>query len=180
MKSVALNMGSSYARLENQVNILGAGANVKMYSLTVATGEQEFDQRTLQTHDAPSAVSDLLYKNALFDNARTIFSGMIRVEPDAQFTDAYQTNRNLLMSPKAEAVSLPGLEIEANDVKCSHGATTGQVDDAQLFYLQSRGIPKPVAYKLLVTGFFEEIIEKVNDDELAESLRVLLKNRFEL
>ncbi|MEM9227498.1 MAG: SufD family Fe-S cluster assembly protein, partial [Verrucomicrobiota bacterium] len=152
---------------------------VKMYSLTVAQREQEFDQRTLQVHAAPNATSDLLYKNALLDSSHTIFSGMILVEPEGQQTDAYQTNRNLLLSPTAEASSLPGLEIEANDVKCSHGATTGQIDAEQLYYLMARGIPKNVAYELLVFGFFEEIIEKVDNPELKDNLRTLVQAKFQ-
>ncbi len=179
VKTIAVNLGALYARLENQTRVEGAGADVKMYSLTVATGEQEFDQRTLQTHVGEHATSDLLYKNALLDNARTIFSGMILVEPTGQQTDAYQTNRNLLLSPTAEACSLPGLEIEANDVKCSHGATTGQIDAEQLYYLRARGIPKQAAYELLVFGFFEEIIEKIDNEELKDNLRNLVQSKFQ-
>lgn len=179
VKTIAVNLGATYARLENQTRVAGPGADVKMYSLTVATGEQEFDQRTLQTHAAPHATSDLLYKNALMDDARTIFSGMILVEPDAQQTDAYQTNRNLLLSPTAEACSLPGLEIEANDVKCSHGATTGEIDSDQLYYLRARGIPKKIAEQLLVFGFFEEIIEKIDNEELKDNLRNLVQSKFQ-
>ena len=119
-----------------------------MLALTVADGGQEFDQRTLQVHQAPNTKSDLLYKNALLDTAKTIFSGLIIVDPDAQKTDAYQSNRNLVLSDDAEANSLPGLEIQANDVRCTHGATTSRVDPEQEFYLQSRGIqpgPRPRA-----------------------------------
>lgn len=179
IKTIALNLGAMYARMENQTRIAEPGSNVRVYSLTVATGEQEFDQRTLQTHAAPNAFSELLYKNALLDKARTIFSGMILVEPDAQKTDAYQTNRNLLLSPTAEANSLPGLEIEANDVKCSHGATTGQIDAEQLFYLMARGIPKETAYELLIFGFFEEIIDKFDNEELKENVRKLVLRKFQ-
>ncbi|WOO42340.1 Fe-S cluster assembly protein SufD [Rubellicoccus peritrichatus] len=179
VKTIALNLGAKYARIENQTRIAEPGSNVHVYSLTVATGEQEFDQRTLQTHAAPNAYSDLLYKNALLDKARTIFSGMILVEPDAQKTDAYQTNRNLLLSAEAEANSLPGLEIEANDVKCSHGATTGQIDQEQLFYLMARGIPRETAYELLIFGFFEEIIEKFDNEELKENVRSLVRSKFD-
>lgn len=179
VKNVAVNIGAARARFESQTRIEGAGADVKMYSLTVAEETQEFDQRTFQTHNAPNAVSDLLYKNALLDNSRTIFSGLIKVAEGAQQTDAYQTNRNLLLDPTAEANALPGLEILANDVRCSHGATTGNVDDEELFYMMQRGIPRRVAMQLMVFGFFEEVIEKIDSDELADNLRMLIHNKFD-
>lgn len=178
VRGINLNLGSRRARFENEVRINGAGADVKLYSLTVAENEQEFDQRTLQIHNAPNAVSDLLYKNALMDHSRTIFSGLIKVAKDAQQTDAYQTNRNLLLNDTAQANSLPGLEIEANDVKCSHGATTGQLDREELFYFLQRGIPKRVAQQLMVFGFFEEVIEQFENDELEENLRGLIREKF--
>jgi len=179
VKNLAVNIGAERARFENQTRIEGPGADVKMYSLTVAEESQEFDQRTFQTHNAGNAVSDLLYKNALLDKARTIFSGLIKVAEGAQQTDAYQTNRNLLLDPTAEANALPGLEILANDVKCSHGATTGNVDAEELFYMMQRGIAKRDAMKLMVFGFFEEVIEKVDSDELADNLRELIRKKFE-
>ncbi|MGB1128255.1 MAG: Fe-S cluster assembly protein SufD [Opitutales bacterium] len=179
VKNLAVNIGAERARYENQTRIEGPGADVKMYSLTVAEQHQEFDQRTFQTHNAPNAVSDLLYKNALLDSSRTIFSGLIKVAEGAQQTDAYQTNRNLLLDPTADVNSMPGLEILANDVKCSHGATTGNVDEAELFYMMSRGIPKRVAMQLMVFGFFEEVIEKVESEELAENLRQLIHRKFD-
>lgn len=178
VKNVAVNIGAERARFESQTRIEGPGADVKMYSLTVAEENQEFDQRTFQTHNAPNAVSDLLYKNALLDNARTIFSGLIKVAEGAQQTDAYQTNRNLLLDPTADANALPGLEILANDVRCSHGATTGNVDEDELFYMMQRGIPRRVAMQLMVFGFFEEVIDKIDSDELAENLRSLIHNKF--
>ena len=178
VKNLAVNIGAERARFENQVRIEAEGAHVKMYSLTVAEETQEFDQRTFQIHNAPNAVSDLLYKNALLDKSRTIFSGLIKVAEHAQQTDAYQTNRNLLLDPTAEANALPGLEILANDVACSHGATTGNVDDEELFYMMSRGIPKRTAMQLMVFGFFEEVIQKVESDELAENLRNLIHRKF--
>lgn len=179
VKNLAVNIGAERARYENQSRIEGPGADVKMYSLTVAEETQEFDQRTFQTHKAESAVSDLLYKNALLDNARTIFSGLIKVAENAQQTDAYQTNRNLLLDPTAEANTLPGLEILANNVKCSHGATTGNVDPEELFYMMQRGISRREAMKLMVFGFFEEVIEKIDNEELAEGLRNLIHNKFD-
>lgn len=178
VRNVAINLGARRARYENQVRIEGPGADVKLYSLTVAENQQEFDQRTLQVHGAPNATSDLLYKNALLDESRTIFSGLIKVEPEAQQTDAYQTNRNLLLDPSAEANSLPGLEIEANDVKCSHGATTSKLDAGELFYLRSRGLPERAAKQLLVFGFFEEIINQIENEDLADNVRAMVHAKF--
>ena len=176
--SVNASLGSRRARLENVVRIEGKGADVRLYGISVSDGDQEFDQRTLQVHAAGSATSNLLFKNALLGKSRTIFSGLIKVAPDAQQTDAYQTNRNLLLSPEAEANSLPGLEILANDVKCSHGATTGQIDPAELFYLRARGIPLETAQELLAFGFLEEIIGKVSHPGLAEVLRLRFQGKF--
>lgn len=177
--TININLGSHYARHESVLRITGENANVRLYGLTVGAGKQEFDQRTLQVHAAPHAFSDLLYKNALLEKTRTIFSGMIKVEEDAQQTDAYQTNRNLQLSDDAEANSLPGLEILANDVKCSHGATTGRLDESELFYMRSRGIKPTEAKRLLVFGFFEEVLEKIKHEELAESLRELVHDKFD-
>ncbi len=173
--SLNVNTGGRQARTESHSQVMGEGAHTEMQSLTVATGKQEFDQRTLQTHFKGHSVSDLLYKNALFDDSRTIFSGLIKVEEDAQQTDAYQTNRNLLLSTSAEANALPGLEILANDVKCSHGATSGQIDDNQLYYLKARGISDKVAKELLVFGFFEDVLGKLKNEEIAENLRTVIR-----
>ncbi|MGB0744169.1 MAG: SufB/SufD family protein, partial [Opitutales bacterium] len=125
VKNIAVNIGAERARYEAQTRIEGAGADVKMYSLTVAEESQEFDQRTYQIHNAPNAVSDLLYKNALLDNSRTIFSGLIKVAEAAQQTDAYQTNRNLILNEGARADTIPFLEIETAEVKCSHAGAVG-------------------------------------------------------
>ncbi|MDP0500439.1 MAG: Fe-S cluster assembly protein SufD [Verrucomicrobiota bacterium JB022] len=177
-KQVIINVGSKQARQEIHGKIFGSGSNVELYSLGVPRGEQEFDQRTLQTHIAPNSRSDLLYKNALSDDTRTIFSGLIIVEEGAQQTDAYQTNNNLMLSDKAEANSLPGLEIGANDVKCSHGATSGRIDDSEIFYFLARGIPRNKAQELMVFGFCEEILEKFNNQELATFVRDLVTAKF--
>jgi Fe-S cluster assembly protein SufD len=176
--SLNVHLGGRQARHESHSRLQGPGAFSEMLALTVARGAQEFDQRTLQSHQAPHTGSNLLYKNALLDQARTIFSGLIIVDPDAQKTDAYQSNRNLLLSDEAEANSLPGLEIQANDVRCSHGATSGHVDDEQMFYLESRGIAPAAARELLVFGFFEEVLNKLADEALHAALRELIKARF--
>ena len=178
LQSTSVHLGTTKARQENFIALKGSGAQVHSFSLTVANGKQEFDQRTFQSHQAEHTYSNLLYKNALFENARTIFSGLIHVKPQGQHTDAYQTNRNLLLNPDAEAISMPGLEIGANEVKCSHGATTGQIDDAELFYMLARGIPPSKAKELLVFGFFEEIISKIEDPSLQELLRTLILEKF--
>lgn len=177
--SLGLQLGGRQTRTESHSRLQGPGAFSQMLSLAVAHGDQEFDQRTLQSHQSPHTGSDLLYKNALFDQARTIFSGLIVVDPGAQKTDAYQSNRNLLCSPEAEANSLPGLEIEANDVRCTHGATNGKIDDEQLFYMAARGIAKPVAEELLVFGFFEEVLNKLESEPLRAVLRELIQAKFQ-
>jgi Fe-S cluster assembly protein SufD len=176
--SLNVHLGGRQSRHESHSRLQGPGAHSEMLALTIAQDAQEFDQRTLQTHQAPHTSSNLLYKNALLDRARTIFSGLIVVDPDAQKTDAYQSNRNLVLSPEAEASSLPGLEIQANDVRCTHGATTGHVDDEQLFYLESRGIRPALARELLVFGFFEEVLGKLENDELLAALRELIQSKF--
>jgi Fe-S cluster assembly protein SufD len=176
--SLNIHLGGRQSRHESHSRLQGPGAHSEMLALTVAHGAQEFDQRTLQSHQAPHTSSNLLYKNALLDQARTIFSGLIIVDPDAQKTDAYQSNRNLLLSDEAEANSLPGLEIQANDVRCSHGATSGHVDEEQMFYLESRGISPVVARELLVFGFFEEVLSKLENEELHAALRELIQTKF--
>ena len=177
-KSTLINVGSIQARQEIHGRIFGSNSNVEMYALNVPSGDQEIDQRTLQSHIAPNRRSDLLFKNALMGNARTIFSGLIIVEEDAQQTDAYQTNNNLMLSEEAEANSLPGLEIKANDVKCSHGATTGRIDESELFYFLARGIPRSKAQELMVYGYFEEIVAKLEKSALADYVRDLVQHKF--
>src|SRR5437868_5712435 len=142
-----------------------------LIAVGVATNEQEFDARTLQDHVSPHTASDLLYKNALDDRARTTFGGLIRVEPHAHFTDAYQKVRNLLLSDDSEANSMPGLEILADNVRCTHGATSGQIDKDELFYLRTRGIPVSVAQRLIVSGFLNEVIQRLDHEAIADHLR---------
>jgi Fe-S cluster assembly protein SufD len=178
VQSLNLHLGARQARHESLSRLAAPGAFSEMLALTVAEAGQEFDQRTLQIHEAPNTKSDLLYKNALRGTAKTIFSGLIVVDPDAQKTDAYQSNRNLMLSDEAEACSLPGLEIQANDVRCTHGATSSRIDPEQEFYLQSRGIAKEQADELLTFGFFEEVLARLNDHDLHEALRLLIQTKF--
>jgi Fe-S cluster assembly protein SufD len=173
------NLGGAYLRSESISHLRGEGGRSDMLSLAVTDGRREVDQRTLQIHEVPNTSSDLLYKNSLDDQARTIFSGLIRVAPGAHRTDAYQKVRNLLLSEESEANSAPGLEIEADDVRCTHGATSGQIEEEELFYLLSRGIPKAAAQRLIVFGFLNEVIERLPNDAVQEKLRGLLRERFD-
>ena len=176
--SLNLHLGSRYSRFESLSRLIGEGARSDLLAVAVAKHQQEFDARTLQDHISPHTASDLLYKNALDDRARTIFGGLIRVEPHAHFTDAYQKVRNLLLSDDAEANSMPGLEILADNVRCTHGATSGQIEEDQMFYLRSRGIPTKVAQRLLVTGFLDEVIQRLDHPAIAEHLQRLIEEKF--
>jgi Fe-S cluster assembly protein SufD len=176
--SLNLHLGGRYSRFESLSQLIGEGARSDLLAVAVATNEQEFDARTLQDHISPHTASDLLYKNALDDRARCTFGGLIRVEPHAHFTDAYQKVRNLLLSDDSEANSMPGLEILADNVRCTHGATSGQVDADELFYLRSRGIPTKVAQRLIVTGFLNEVIQRLDQPAIAAHLHRLIEGKF--
>jgi Fe-S cluster assembly protein SufD len=176
--SLNLNLGSRYSRFESLSRLIGEGGRSDLLAVSVAKDQQEFDARTLQDHISPHTASDLLYKNALDDRARCTFGGLIRVEPHAHFTDAYQKVRNLLLSDDAEANSMPGLEILADNVRCTHGATSGQIDEDELFYLRTRGIPTKVAQRLLVTGFLDEVIQRLDHAAIADHLGRLIEEKF--
>lgn len=171
LDTLVVNLGGDLARVDLHAWLDGPGSRSDMLGLYFGERDQHFDHNTRQDHKAPHATSDLLYKGALYDEARAIFRGIIRVHPKAQQTDAYQTNRNLLLSEHARADSLPNLEIEADDVKCSHGATVGQLDEEQLFYLMARGIPKAQAERLVVFGFFGEVLERLPMPGVVEELK---------
>ena len=173
-----LALGGKYSRMESLSRLTGEGGRSDMLAIAVVEGTQEFDARTLQDHASPRTASDLLFKNALCDRGRTIFGGLIRVEPHAHFTDAYQKVRNLLLSDDAETNSMPGLEILADNVRCTHGATSGQIDEDEMFYLLTRGISAPVARHLLVAGFLNEVLERLPDRVLVEKLEALIAAKF--
>jgi Fe-S cluster assembly protein SufD len=154
-------LGASVSRVDLNAQLLGPGANSDMLGLYFGDDNQHFDFNTAQDHVAPHASSDLLYKGALDGASRAVFRGIIRVHPGAQRTDAYQTNRNLLLSSRARADSLPNLEIEADDVKCSHGATVGELDAEAKFYLMSRGLDRVTAERLVVLGFLGEVLARL-------------------
>lgn len=171
LDTLVVNLGGSVARVDLNARLEGPGARSDMLGLYFARGEQHFDHNTRQDHVSEQAESDLLYKGALYDQSKAIFRGIIRVHPGAQGTDAYQTNRNILLSDEAEAVSLPNLEIEADDVKCSHGATVGQLDEEELFYLMSRGLDRTAAERLVIFGFFGEVLDRLPLPGVVEELK---------
>ena len=166
LQSTSINLGGHYSRLNSTSFVEGEGAYSNLYALSIGEKEQIFDQRTFQQHRAGSSVSNVLYKNALLDKSQAIFGGMIYVQSKAHQTDAYQTNRNLLLSKNAQSNSLPGLEIKANDVRCSHGATSSGLSAQELFYLRSRGIKDAEAKELMIIGFLEEIIHSIKDENI--------------
>lgn len=176
--SLNLNLGANYARTESVSRLIGEGGRSDMLAVSVAEGDQEFDQRTLQDHQKPNTASDLLYKNSLDGQARTIFAGLIRVEPNAHLTDAYQKVRNLLLSDEAEANSMPGLEILADEVRCSHGATSGQIEQEELFYMLSRGLTKRAAQQMIVFGFLNEVIERLGNAAVGAMLAERVRAKF--
>jgi Fe-S cluster assembly protein SufD len=149
-----------------------------MLSVSIPAREQEYDQRTFQHHVSPGAYSDLLYKNSLYDHSRTIFSGLIFVDEGAHHTDAYQTCRNLLMSDTCEANSMPGLEINADQVKCSHGSTSSQISDEEIFYLRARGIDPVRARQLIARGFSVEVVERLNDEATEALVLSFIDDKF--
>jgi Fe-S cluster assembly protein SufD len=173
-----LNLGGRIVRNEAVSRLRGKGGRSDMLSISAVEDAQVVDQRTLQIHEVPQTASDLLYKNALNDTARTIFTGLIRVDEGAHKTDAYQKVRNLLLSDEAEANSAPGLEIEADDVRCTHGATSGTVDAEELFYFESRGIPQRVAQQLITFGFLNEVVDRVPQPAIQEKLRACLREKL--
>lgn len=177
-KSAFINLGAAWIRNESINRMLEEGADCQIFSANLANGVQEYDQRTLQTHEAQHTTSDLLFKNALYDEARTIFSGLIQVQPGAHHTDSFQTCRNMLGSDKAEANAMPGLEIDADQVKCSHGSTSGQISDEEIFYLQARGIPAEQARQMISLGFLNESISRLGGEELKEFLFRRVEKKF--
>lgn len=178
-KSLNVNLGGGYSRFESFSRVAGEGARSDLLAVSIGDGKQEFDARTLQNHESPHTASDLLYKNSLNGRARATFGGLIRVEPRAHFTDAYQTVRNLLLSDESEANSMPGLEIMADNVKCSHGATSGQLNEDEMFYLLARGISPAVARQLLVKGFLNEAVARLDHPGLAAKVHELIDAKFE-
>jgi len=172
-------IGSHLTKNFSDLDLVGEGATGRMSGFYFTDGVQHLDHDTQQNHLAPHTTSDLLFKGALKDQSRSVWQGMIYVAPGAQKTDGYQANRNLVLSPQSRADSIPGLEILADDVRCTHGATVGKIDPEQVFYLASRGLPKIDAERLIVEGFFDPIMQRIPFERVRERFQqaILEKTR---
>ena len=175
---VTAGFGSAKGKVRIHNDLAGPGATSRVTGAYFADGKQHLDYDTFQEHMAPSTTSDFAFKGALRDEARTVWRGMIRVEEGAQKTNAYQENRNLLLSKTAHADSIPGLEILANDVRCTHGATLGRVDRELLFYLMTRGLNRAEAERVIVRGFFQDVLDRVELEPVREALAAALEARI--
>jgi len=171
-------LGGRLAKVNQHVDLVGPGANAQVNGVMFTEGRQHLSYHTLQRHNAPHCTSDLLYKGALQDQSHLVWRGMIKVNRDAQKTDGYQRNDNLILSENARADSIPGLEIEADDVKCSHGATAGRVDDEQVFYARCRGLTRKEATRLIVTGFFQQVFDRIMIDSVRHALGEAIGRRI--
>lgn len=170
--------GGQYARTRADIRLVGRGAHGDLMAVYFGESEQTLDFRTYQDHVAPDTTSNLLYKGVVAGSARSIYTGLIRVRPDARGTNAFQTNRNLKLSDDAWAESVPNLEIENNDVKCSHASTVGPVDEEQRFYLESRGVPTDEAERLIVAGFLGEVLANIPVPSAAPALKLAIANKL--
>ncbi|MEZ6109515.1 MAG: Fe-S cluster assembly protein SufD [Pirellulaceae bacterium] len=163
-------LGSRLSKVNQHVALVGPGAYSQVNGTMFTEGTQHISYHTLQHHVAPQCRSDFLYKAALQDKSRTVWRGMIKVDQEAQKTDGYQRNDNLLLSRTARADSIPGLEIEADDVRCTHGSTTGKIDEELIFYAQCRGYTRGEATRMIVTGFFQQIFDRITIESVREAL----------
>ncbi|MDX2005520.1 MAG: Fe-S cluster assembly protein SufD [Meiothermus sp.] len=177
LNDLVVNMGATISRADVQSEMLGAGSSSEMLGLYFTSGSEHVDHYTLQRHVADHAFSDVLYKGAAKDQSRTVYAGMIKVEEGAQKTDAYQTNRNLLLSDEARSDSVPQLEIGANDVKCSHGSSTAPVAPDELFYLMSRGLSKHVAQQILVKGHMTDVLTRIPIEPLRAYIESIIEEK---
>ncbi len=175
---VSGGFGSKKGKVRIQNDLAGEGATSRVTGAYFADGEQHLDYDTFQEHIAPSTTSDFAFKGALREHATAVWRGMIRVEPGAQKTNAYQECRNLMLSPTTHAVPIPGLEIMANDVRCTHGATVGRVDREQLFYLMARGLSRAEAERLIVRGFFQDVLDRIELEPVRDTVAAALEARI--
>jgi Fe-S cluster assembly protein SufD len=172
-------MGTNLTKSFLDLDLAGEGANGRMSGFYFTRGTQHLDLDTQQNHLVPNTTSDLLYKGALTDRSRVVWQGMIFVAPGAQKTDGFQANRNIVLGAHARADSIPGLEIQADDVRCTHGATVGKIDPELLFYLRSRGVPDASARRLVVEGFFQPVMERIPYEGVRDRFHQLILERME-
>jgi len=177
--SATAALGGDYARLRTDCRLVGRGATGTLLAAYLGGGDQMLDFRTFQDHAAPDTTSELLFKGALAGHSRSVYTGLIRVRPDARGTNAFQTNRNLKLSEHAWAESVPNLEIENNDVRCSHASAVGPVDPEQRFYLESRGVPTAEAERLIVAGFFDDVLTRFPAVQVADLVRAQIAGVLE-
>lgn len=170
-------LGSRLAKVNQRVKLVGVGAECQVNGALFTEGKQHLSYHTLQHHAAPHCRSDFLYKAALQDQSRTVWRGMIKVDAGAQKTDGYQRNDNLLLSNQARSDAIPGLEIEADDVRCTHGSTTARVDDELIFYAQARGYTRKEAVRMIVSGFFQQVFDRITIDSVREALSGAIARR---
>ena len=170
-------LGSRLAKVNQQVALVGPGAECQVNGVLFTEDKQHISYHTLQHHQAPHCRSDFLYKSALQDKSRTVWRGMIKVDPKAQKTDGYQRNDNLLLSAHARADSIPGLEIQADDVRCTHGSTSGKVDEELIFYARCRGFTRKEAIRIIVTGFFQQVFDRITIDSVRDALSSAIARR---
>jgi Fe-S cluster assembly protein SufD len=173
-----VTLGGKFSKTRVEASLAGEGSNAELKAIYFASGNQFFDFHTLQDHRVGNTRSDLLFKGALQDVSRTVYAGLIRIEKHAAHSDAYQANRNLVLSDKAKATSIPMLEIDNNDVRCTHGATVGPVDPEHLFYLRSRGIPVTTAKRMLIQGFFGDVLERIPFEHARKLVEAELEARI--
>jgi Fe-S cluster assembly protein SufD len=179
LTSVCAAFGGDYARLRTDCKLVGRGATGRLRAVYFGEADQMLDFRTFQDHAAPDTSSNLLFKGAVGGHSRSVYTGMIRVRKNARGTNAFQTNRNIKLSEGAWAESVPNLEIENNDVRCSHASAVGPIDEEQRFYLESRGVPTAIAERLIVTGFFDQVLAKLPVDGVADALRTLVSGKLD-
>ncbi len=176
--NVTVGLGGRLTKANVETILTGTGGRAELLGVLFGSENQHFDFHTLQDHLAPNTFSDLLYKSALKDLSKSVYTGLIRIHKEAQKSDAYQANRNLLLSQGAKADSIPMLEILANDVRCTHGVAVGPIDEEQAFYLMSRGLGPAEAERLIVEGFFEQVFRRIPTDDLREQLMSDVTNRL--
>ncbi|PIR20408.1 MAG: Fe-S cluster assembly protein SufD [Deltaproteobacteria bacterium CG11_big_fil_rev_8_21_14_0_20_47_16] len=178
LSATTISLGGHISKSTIAAILKAPGAVSYLFGLGYGNDKQQFDHHTMQTHLAPNTTSDLLYKMAMNDRARSTYTGIITMTPDAQKADAYQSNKNLLLSKTARANTVPQLEILANDVRCTHGASVGTVEDEQLYYLESRGLSREVARDMIVHGFFEDLIGKLPEETLKNAVRKAVNDKL--